>query len=463
MKTTKKNTSIRATILVSMAIFLLASTLTSCESMIEVDSPTNMVNKEDVYKDIATTKSALAYLYSNIRANSFLSKKPTGLHHGLSLYTDELEHIGTTDNNYFLNTIQASGSETAQWWNNAYQDIYAINAFIEGLSQSSYIEQEIKKTLLGEAYTLRALYFQNLVQLYGDIPYTTSTDFKSNTTISKKPYQLVLIDIEQDLLKAIEYLKYSFRSPDKYYVNKAVAELLLSENYLLQKKYDLAELYSKNVIDSNLYHIEEDLTKTFKKDAKSTIWQISPEQGSYITPEASNYIFTTIAANTSVISDKLLNSFDTSDLRKQYWLKEIEVNGQVFYGVYKYKNKTNNTDENSIFFRIEHVYSILAESLLNQNKLSQATQIINKIRTKRGLLPLDTNIAKQELEQNFLQEMYKEFFAENGHRFFTLKRLNQLGQIKEIKTNWKDYNNLFPIPEKQLLINTNLNPQNNGY
>lgn len=463
MKTTKKHTSIRATILVSMTMILLGSTLISCERMIEVDSPTNIVKKEDVYKDIATTKAALAYLYSNIRANSFLSKDRTGLHHGLSLYTDELEHIGTTDNNFFLNTIQANGVETELWWNSAYQDIYAINAFIEGLTQSSYIEQEIKKTLLGEAYTIRALYYQNLAQLYGDIPYTTSTDFKLNTIISKKPYPLVLVDIEQDLLQAIEYLNYSFRSPDKYYVNKAVAELLLSENYLLQKKYDLAELYSKNVIDSNLYFIEEDLTKTFKKDAKSTIWQISPEQGSYITPEANNYIFTTIAANTSVISDKLLKSFDASDLRKQDWLKEVEVNGHVFYGVYKYKNKTDNTDENSIFFRIEQVYSILAESLLNQNKLPQAIQIINKIRTKRGLLPLGASMGKQEVEQHFLQEMYKEFFTENGHRFFTLKRLNQFDQIKEIKPNWKDYNNLFPIPEKQLLINPNLNPQNNGY
>ncbi|MTG98533.1 RagB/SusD family nutrient uptake outer membrane protein, partial [Myroides sp. BIT-d1] len=73
----------------------------------------------------------------------------------------------------------------------------------------------MKKTLLGEAYTLRALYYQNLVQLYGDIPYTTSTDYKSNTTISKKPYQVVLVDIEQDLLLALDYLTYSFRSPDK--------------------------------------------------------------------------------------------------------------------------------------------------------------------------------------------------------------------------------------------------------
>lgn len=461
MKTTIINKSM--SIVLSLFASLIMITLTACESMIEVDSPTNMVNKEDVYKDISTTKAALGYLYTNIRNKAFLSKNLAGIHHGLSLYTDELEHIGTSNNNYYLNTIQASGSETTQWWNNAYQDIYSINAFIEGLTQSPFIEQEIKKTLLGEAYTLRALYYQNLVQLYGDIPYTTSTDYKSNTTISKKPYQLVLIDIEQDLLRALEYLNYSFRSPDKYYVNKAVAELLLSENYLLQKKYDLAELYSKKVIDSNLYQIEEDLTKTFKKTSKSTIWQISPEQGSYITPEASNYVFSAITANTSVISEKLLNSFTSNDLRKQHWLKKIELNGQIFYGVYKYKNKTNNTDENSIFFRIEHVYAILAESLLSQNKLSQATETINAIRIKRGLSPLSTNIVKGELEQEFLQEMYREFFTENGHRFYTLKRLNQLSQIKEVKPNWKEYNSLFPIPEKQLLINTNLNPQNNGY
>ncbi len=267
-------------------------------------------------------------------------------------------------------------------------------------------------------------------------------------------------------------IRFSYKELDKVFFVEADTRVKVDKTYWI--KYHRARnvthpIYSdiKKEVSKKLRELKKLVLKEFTKvevyTKQSLEAIIEPEQGSYVTPEAGIYIFSTIAANTSVISQQLLNSFDSNDLRKQHWLKKTDINGQTYYGVYKYKNKSNNTDENSILFRIEHAYAVLAESLLNQGKLSQATEITNKIRTKRGLLPLDTNISKQELQQAFLLEMYKEFFTEIGHRFYTLKRLNKLNQLKESKPNWKEYNSLFPVPEKQLLINSNLNPQNNGY
>ncbi|WP_121967288.1 RagB/SusD family nutrient uptake outer membrane protein [Myroides sp. N17-2] len=447
-----------------LKLFALLAILTlSCENMIEVDLPNSQVNREDVFKDLSTTKAALSSIYTNARESQFLSKRANGIHYTLSLYTDELTYLGSATNNFYNNSLQGDSKEVSLWWNDVYRHIYVINAFIEGLSQSNYIDKTIKQQLLGEAITLRALHYHYLVQLYGDTPFTRSTDYNSNKTISRKPYAEVLFEIEQDLTQAISLLSDQYRDSKRFYINKAVAELLLAENYLLQGKFDLAQLYSQKIVDNNLYQIEKDLSKTFKKTSKGTIWQISPELETNITYEAELYIFNDLADNTSVVSDQLLSSFTDTDLRKKHWLRQINSKGKSLYTVYKYKNKTNNTDEHSIFFRIEQAYFILAESLLKQNKIPQAAQVLNEIKTSRGITPVSPNVSSADMTSELIQESSKEFFTELGQRFFLLKRFNKLDQLRVNKPNWETYHNLFPIPERQLQINKNLNPQNDGY
>ncbi|MCC9041962.1 RagB/SusD family nutrient uptake outer membrane protein [Myroides sp. M-43] len=447
----------------SILLLLINFILISCDQLVDVDLPDNKVNQQDVFKNVSSVKSALSQLYTNVRDKNFITKNTNGVSHGLSLYTDELNYVGTSTSNFYINSIQPNSPETANWWNSAYQNIYQINAFIEGLTQSQYIEQKLKEPFLGEAYTLRALHYHYLIQLYGDIPYTLTTDYKFNTNINKTPYNQVLLEIEKNLLIAHQYLTYEYRSANKFHINKAIVELLLAENYLLQKRFDLAQQYCQNILDNKLYQIESDLNNTFKKTSKSTLWQLSPHLETNITPEANAYIFTALSANTTAISTELINKFDPEDLRLKNWIKSTTVNNTKFLTAFKYKNKTNNTDEYSIFYRIEHVYFIYIESLFFQNKRLQAITELNKIRQVRGVKPIDTALSSDEFEQVFLDESQREFFTEIGQRFFTLKRFEKLNQLKSTKTNWLDYHQLFPIPEKQLLINKNLNPNNHGY
>ncbi|MCC9043582.1 RagB/SusD family nutrient uptake outer membrane protein [Myroides sp. M-43] len=435
----------------------------SCDDIVDVDPPNNQINQKDVFKDIATTKSALSMLYSKVRDTPLFSRGNPGLNHSLSLYTDQLEFIGTKPNMYYLNTLEASSHEITQWWNNTYFDIYAINNFINGLNESSYIKQADKTQLLAEAYTLRALYYQTLVQLFGDIPYTVSTDYKYNTTIGKTSYQEVLLLIEKDLLLAYQNLDYTSRSNQRFYINKTVAELLLSYNYLLQKQYDKAELYSKAIIDNSNYSLEDDLNKVFKKDAKSTLWQLSPNLNTAVTQEANLYQIKTIGVNTVAADNNLLKLFAANDLRYKNWLQKATINNRELHQIFKYKNTANNTDEVSIFYRVEEAYFNLSLALALQNKTDKATSILNQIRQKRGLNSLNTSMDQTSFIKEYLDESSREFFTENGRRFFDLKLTNRLGDLNKNKPNWKDNHNLFPIPERQLQINKNLLPQNAGY
>ena len=62
------------------------------------------------------------------------------------------------------------------------------------------------------------------------------------------------------------------------------------------------------------------------------------------------------------------------------------------------------------------------------------------------------------------QERQVELFTEFGHRFFDLKRWGLLDEILNgIKPGWNETDRVLPLPEKELLVNPNLQPQNAGY
>jgi len=92
---------------------------------------------------------------------------------------------------------------------------------------------------------------------------------------------------------------------------------------------------------------------------------------------------------------------------------------------------------------------------------------IDEIRQRAGLpLISETNpgIGQAQLLDAIFHERRVELFTEWGHRWFDLKRTGRASSILQgLKPGWKDTDILLPIPESELLLNPNLNPQNPGY
>ena len=78
-----------------------------------------------------------------------------------------------------------------------------------------------------------------------------------------------------------------------------------------------------------------------------------------------------------------------------------------------------------------------------------------KIDTTKPLLEL--------IEKHILDEYKHELFTEYGHRFFDLKRWNRLNELQNSIPTWKPFMEKLPLPEKEILLNNNLKPQNDGY
>lgn len=468
MKTLKNSSFLhRGKIIISLTIGM--SMVSNCTDFLEIDSPKNMIAQTSIFKDKNMAQSALADLYSNLRNNSLLRGDISGMHFLLGCYTDELVAVTSqeTDFKIFFNlAVQPSTKSVDDLWINAYKQIYAANNILEGVDRSSeYLDDATVKQLKGEALAIRAFLHFQLTMTYGDIPYVTSTDYIINQSISKSTHKVVMQNILSDLHEGESLLLYSYPTATKSHINKTAVELLLSRTYLYEKDWQHALEYAAKVINNPSYSMETDLAKVFMKDNKSSIWYFMPAEPGINTLEGQYFIIPTLPAQNAVLSAGLVNSFEPTDARRQQWIKSITNTQETFYFPFKYKQngKTTASVEYSIMFRTEEAYLTMAEA---ENELgfgNSALINLNKIRNRAGLLSLPL-LPKEQLRTAILEERRHEFFTEGGFRFFDLKRTGSLDAVMiGIKPAWKSYMSIIPLPERELLANPNLKPQNNGY
>ncbi|WP_084404243.1 RagB/SusD family nutrient uptake outer membrane protein [Flavobacterium tegetincola] len=183
------------------------------------------------------------------------------------------------------------------------------------------------------------------------------------------------------------------------------------------------------------------------------------------TQEGETFIFTSGPPPTVALSDQLLNDFEIGDQRKIQWVKTIIDGSDSWSHVNKYRQKSNTSGamEYSVVFRLAEQYLIRGEARAQQGDLIGAKEDLNKIRNTAGLANT-TALSKSDILTALLQERKVELFTEMGHRFFDLKRTNQLdAALTVVKPGWNTTDRLFPLPESEISLNPNLNPQNNGY
>lgn len=438
--------------------------LLGCEDLVDTEYPSNQIGRVQVFEDIQTANAALAGLYASVR-DRYVLKTNYGLGPLLDSYTDNLKCFLDDQNgvmDIYNDSPQATNSTIKTVWNNAYEEIYYANSIIYGAEHSTELSQEEKDGIIGEALFVRSLVYFYLQQVFGDIPYTTSLDYEYNQDLNKTESNKVLEQLEFDISKAIDLLSNEYRDAERIHPNKKVAELLLAKLYLTEHKYELAQQKLTNILQSSLYQFQDDINEVFHKSGNHILWQLKPANNGDPTQEAAFYYFTDSAPNSYVLTHDLIEVFDDNDLRKQLYMEEVVFKDDSWYRPNKYKNRINNTSEYSIVFRMAEVNGLMAEALAGQNNFSEALPYLNKTRVRAGLTPI-LSLSGEGFVNELLNEKRREFFTEFGQRFLDLKRFNRLGQLKGLKPNWTTNNKLWPLPQAELLLNSNLGPQNEGY
>lgn len=465
----KNNNAINYQTSYILYLTFLLTALTSCEEFIDVGPPKTEIVTATVYTSDASATSAISGIYSLMMNNQSFTR--AGMEEFSGLLSDELTNytMNADQIQFYTNELTSKNSYVlAIFWREPYKYINNANAVLEGLKVSTGITTSTKNQLEGEALFIRAFCHFYLVNLFGDIPYLTSTDYRVNMKEGRMPAVEVYGLIENDLLKARELMAsdFSFSVNERVRPNRDAATALLARMYLYTKAWDKAEQFSSDLISkSSTYQLEE-LASVFQKESSEAIWQLKPVAPEANTPQAQVFILNgppNTASRRVTMSDALFNSFETGDMRLSEWIGEYTQESTTWHFPYKYKKLSDPVQsEYSVVLRLAEQYLIRAEARTQQDKYSEAQQDLNTIRERAGLLATTAN-DKSGLLTAIERERRSELFAEWGHRWFDLVRTDQAqALLGPIKTGWQSTDVLLPIPDSERLLNPNLS-QNNGY
>lgn len=445
--------------------------ISGCNKYLDVGPPEDQLSSSVVFEDDKTAIAATVGLYSSMNAfNSAFANYMVNFMPSMSADEFYYSFSSSTFDEFKNNNLTASNSYVSRFWDPVYSYIYQTNALTEGLEKSTKLSPALKQQLLGEAAFLRAFYYFNLANTFGDVPLILDTDYKVNTSKPRTNIDSVYASILKDLLFAQESLSNDYPSAERVRANKAAATALLSRVYLYRNEFARAEEEATKIITNTNYSLLSDLNLVFLKNSKEAIlqWQsvnkstpgVNTWEGFSVVPAAAG------GRALYNLTSSLVNSFEPNDKRKTNWTNTYTLSGTTYYYPYKYKIRTKSTvDEYSMVIRLAELYLIRAEARAQQNgKISQAISDINAIRSRAGLIPVGEGETKESCLEIIAGERWRELFVEAAHRWFDLKRTNKalttLPVTKDVTIDANDL--LYPIPTSALLTNPNLK-QNPGY
>lgn len=450
----------KLTLCLSICLIMLAG----CDDFLDTKDPTGQISHENVFEDEITATAAVTTLYAKLRDEVLVTGNTSGLGFLMGMYADELEYYGMPGEpleTFYKHQVIASDVLVSRLWNSSYNLIYMTNAAIEGLESSQSLSEPSKEQLTGEALFIRALTHFYLSNLFGEIPYITTTNYEQNKLVSRMTMNEVYDNVINDLESAKTMLGEDYVVAERIRANTYTVSALLARVYLYRGEWVKAENESSLVINhTGLYNLTN-LEEEFLKSSQGAILQLKTKMEGYITTEAMTLFFAFGPPPSAALNENLVTAMENGDLRRTHWIGEVTDGTNYWYFSNKYKQTPGA--EYSVVFRLAEQYLIRAEARTHQNNSTGSQEDLNTIRNRAGL-PDTSASTQEELLEAVVQERRVELMVEQGHRWFDLKRFNRVDTVlAPIKPGWRPTNILLPIPETELLMNPNLNPQNNGY
>lgn len=153
---------------------LVALGLSSCNDFLEVEAPSKYDNGY-VFSDKTEIKRALNGVYAQLLSgdtygNAYLSTFCLNSDVDMAIYTSDV----ATNNSYRRFDCSPTGGDIEKTWNAAYKGVEYANNFIYQLENSElYAEgDEELNQMMGEAKVMRAMFYHDLVVMFGDIPFS---------------------------------------------------------------------------------------------------------------------------------------------------------------------------------------------------------------------------------------------------------------------------------------------------
>lgn len=486
--------------------FLLAGTvLVACNKLKE--EPSSIIVASQFYKTQSDAVAAVNAVYSTLNSDPAADFPIYGRNLNLLLENGSDNQVFSPSNTnpdvraLGTATYVSSNDRVRKVWQQHYYGISRANVAIDNIAGIQF-DTTVRARLIREAKFVRALFYFNVVRLWGDVPlilHDPSTVNPDELKVGRTPKEQVYQQIIADLTDATN-LPNVYTGADVGRATSGAAHALLAKVYVTRRDWSnaLSELQkvltagtftgATGVYNYDLFATYKDAFQKPTKNGKEHIFSVQFEtnlgaKNSTQNLSSGNFNSFNIATWPGDLpADGVPDIFSDNDLRKSVTFFKTIINPAnnrpVTFNEIRFAkfidfslNPLNNQAQSGINYPVIRYADILllyAEVLneLNGGPTDEAYKAINKVRTRAGLPDLTIELAQADFRDSVFLERRKEFIQE-GHRWFDLTRRGGSYLFDALKQNpvkigaaLKD--TLYPIPQVEIDLNPKL-IQNPGW
>ena len=504
-------------------ITIIASALcfSSCESYLDI-LPDDQITSETFWTTPEDADLALNGVYSVLR-NNFVY----GYGGGYDACTPnayqwahwEGQQMQVGDGSIF----SGSGGIVSERWKFCYQGIYRANYFLENVDKITSLDAAKKERMVGEAYFLRAVFYDLLVRSYGGVPIILKTlNSEEGCNVTRASTEDTWKQVHADFDEAIKRLPKD--APENGRATLGAALGMKMKSYLYTSSWDKVIEYCDKIEGLGKYKLFPTYYGLFQYENEGnseTLFALSFMDGAYSQGsvfdrywQPQNLKYGIDGSNSTAPTQLLVDEYETLDgspvdptnpyrnrdprldltilrpgayFQGQLYPDEIKnhTGQKVGFAIRKYTIETmqvvgNQSPLDFMILRYGDVLLCKAEAMIETNtNIDGAIDLINRIRSEREdvKMPLvKKGLGQVEARKALRHERRIELALEGqfwddikrwnaGTEFYPCDVMGGLGQLIQVKFP-KGYDlkkdNLLPIPDSEISLNPNLT-QNPGY
>jgi hypothetical protein len=380
-------------------------------------------------------------------------------------------------------------NEFNDFWRLNYQGITQANTVIEKVPGID-MDVTLKNRVLGEAYFLRAYYYFQLAQVFGNVPLLTKITPPDELKVPATPRADVFQQVVADCELAASLLPVTHPGSDVGRATKGAALALAAKTALYEKNWEQVLGYVGQVKALGVYALMADYEDNFREETQNnseSVWEIQHANLELGVGNSLNQWWASKKFGDGYgfaeVTQEFVDAFEPGDPRRKF---TVASNNEPYFGLI-YKNSFSSTrfsprkylqpdstatqkadgDINYTAIRYAEVLLWEAEALAELGRTAEAQAPLEEVRARARAQADDPATALPPVtttdQAAMIEAVRHERQVELGfelHRFFDLVRWGLADQ--KLPDFEPGKHEVFPIPQKERDLNPAL-AQNPGY